>query len=240
MCSCGDVDEADLYLPANVPKSFYSKAIALDSRHVGAYQKQGTLLLALDRPAEAAVSFSQAHRLSKNYFSYQGLMECYLQMHQLKEALGAAKEALGLMPKNPRALAMVGLVLAQMPEGQDKALQYDPKCTRAVLAMVSVLVQEENLQEAVDLLESHIPHQHTADVHCQLANIYTKMEDYSKALENYNTALRISPEYEEATNGIARVEKLINGIDDEEEEEEEEEMEGEMEGDSDVMEEGDL
>ena len=35
-----------------------------------------------------------------------------------KEALTAAKEALMLMPRNPKALTLVGMVLSQTPEGQ--------------------------------------------------------------------------------------------------------------------------
>ena len=52
---------------------------------------------------------------------FQGLVEAFLQMHEVKRALSVAKEALELMPHNPKSLTLIGIVLSQSPEMKEKA-----------------------------------------------------------------------------------------------------------------------
>ena len=53
--------------------------------------------------------------------SFKGLVDAYLAIHKYKEALSTAKEALSTMPRNPKAITLVGRVLAHSTEGRDKA-----------------------------------------------------------------------------------------------------------------------
>ena len=41
-------------------------------------------------------------------------------MGRIKEALTSAKDALQRMPRNPKALTLVGIALSQLPEGLEK------------------------------------------------------------------------------------------------------------------------
>ncbi|RUS34734.1 hypothetical protein BC938DRAFT_478855 [Jimgerdemannia flammicorona] len=210
---------------------FVDKAIALDRRHVEAYQLKGICSFHIEADtgiwhAEAIIAFRKAYRLSKDLFVCRGLAETYLAIPKIKEAMNVAKEALSLMPRNPIALTLVGMVMVQSAETKDKArkafetaLEYDPKCLEPVFALVSMNVQEQKWAESIALLEKYLPLHPTDVMHTRLADVYMRAEDYPKALHHYNAALSLNPDYEDAREGLTRLEKRIStGYDDGEEE----------------------
>ncbi|KAJ3414842.1 Anaphase-promoting complex subunit 7 [Chytridiales sp. JEL 0842] len=220
---------------------YVDRAISLDREHAQAYVVKGSLLLSLNRPVEAISAFRVSHRLSRNVVTYRGLMECYLSLNRLKEALSMAKESVMLMPQSARALTLVGIVLSHMPNGAErarmafnKALAVDPKCGEAVIALVGALNGEQKFDESIKILENCLNYQNSHLFHTRLAEVCILAKNYDKANDHFNTALTLNPEYEVAREGLVKLEKIIGGIDETEDEDEEGEEDGgeeeEMEG----------
>ena len=80
--------------------TFVEKAIALDSRHVLAFQLRGELLLGMGKAEHAIVAYFQANNYAKDLDSYKGLVAAYLSTRKYKEALCTAKEAAATLPNN--------------------------------------------------------------------------------------------------------------------------------------------
>ena len=55
-----------------------------------------------------------------NIHTLQGAVRSYIGMGRIKEALTTAKDSLQRMPRNPKALTLVGIALSQLPEGLEK------------------------------------------------------------------------------------------------------------------------
>ncbi|KAJ3130325.1 Anaphase-promoting complex subunit 7 [Physocladia obscura] len=197
------------------------KALKLNSRHMESYLLKGALQLALHLPQEAISSFKIAHEMSPSLESYRGLMEAYVACKRTKEALSVAKESLKKMPENARAIVLVGCVLSNMPERRaqaqatfKKALSLDPKCTEALYALASSLVNESKYQAAADLLQSNLIHINNHIAHTRLGDIYAVLKNFDAAMEHYNIALKIDAGYGAAKIGFERVEKMIGRMED--------------------------
>jgi anaphase-promoting complex subunit 7 len=100
---------------------FVDKALQYDKRHIPAYHLRGSLLLSLGRADHAVVAYFQANALHRELISFKGLVDAYLAVPKRKEAMCTAKQALQLMPRSASAITLVGRVLAQSPDGYEKA-----------------------------------------------------------------------------------------------------------------------
>ncbi|KAI8929190.1 hypothetical protein BC831DRAFT_21414 [Entophlyctis helioformis] len=197
---------------------FVEKATVWNSRHVPTYHLKGSLLLAMNRPADAILSYRSAYRISRDVVTYEGIIESYLALGQTNQAVAAANEALRLMPKSARVLTLMGVVFEKVPtkagkarEFLDKALRVDPNCIEAIFALAHNHESHDSLDAAITLLEEHLPFHHNDTMHLRLAHLYLKKQDYSKATEHYHAAQRINPECLEAKAGLEKTDKLING-----------------------------
>ncbi|KAJ3210278.1 hypothetical protein HDU67_005436 [Dinochytrium kinnereticum] len=138
---------------------FADKAISIKKSHAACYRTKGRILLKLGHYGDSALSFRQSHRFSKNLGTFRGLMESYIGMGRPKEALEVAREeAAECMPENPRALTLIGIVLSHLPDQKlnasialDRALEKDPHCADAVLALVSLLNGEQKWKESIHM-----------------------------------------------------------------------------------------
>eukprot|EP00467_Chlorarachnion_reptans_P001433 CAMPEP_0114534172 /NCGR_PEP_ID=MMETSP0109-20121206/27696_1 /TAXON_ID=29199 /ORGANISM="Chlorarachnion reptans, Strain CCCM449" /LENGTH=545 /DNA_ID=CAMNT_0001717563 /DNA_START=69 /DNA_END=1706 /DNA_ORIENTATION=+ len=144
---------------------------------------------------------------------FQGLVEAYLQMHEVKRALSIAKEALELMPHNPKSLTLIGIVLSQSPEMKEKAckafrkaLSIDPTCLDAVEALSRFYEMEKKYEKIVDLLKAQLRLRRRDYLHIRLGDAYKLSGNFDLALEQYHAALALSPDHREALKGIDALE----------------------------------
>lgn len=227
--------------------AFVDKAIMLDDEYAFSHLLRGSILLASHRPDHARLAFSKANDISRDVPSYEGLVESYLASGQYKEAVCSAKEAISGCPRDPRAITLVGLALAQAPtakgEGRErakralkKALVLDTGALRPLFALVDLYAVDGEYGTCIKLLKDSIENggkvsenvpvcsvstwnkAHADVIHAKMAEIYTLYEDYGEALECYHTAIALNPQNGLAQQGMDRLEKLMSGIDPDEEE----------------------
>jgi tetratricopeptide (TPR) repeat protein len=100
----------------------------------------------------------QAYSLCKDLYTYRGLVNSFLALSKVGEALRVAKEALQLMPKDPRAVLMVGNVLSMSKDGAPKAikayakvLKLNPQSHDAAIAMADIYLTHSRHDPNSDL-----------------------------------------------------------------------------------------
>jgi anaphase-promoting complex subunit 7 len=97
-------------------------ALKLNSRYYFAHQIRGKILMAMNRYGEASLSFRNAYGITRDIFTYEGLVNCYIGLGKMLEATSTAKEALALLPSSPRATCLAGIVMTHNPSLINKVI----------------------------------------------------------------------------------------------------------------------
>ncbi|EKX43773.1 hypothetical protein GUITHDRAFT_110228 [Guillardia theta CCMP2712] len=199
---------------------YAERAIQVAPRSSAALIQRGRIQLDAEKYDLALMSFREALGIAKSIHAYQGLVRGYIGARRVKEAITTARESLQQMPKNAQAFKLVGLALAQLPEGVSKAktaferaIQLDPTCPESVLELVDILEEENKLQESVEVMERFVSKTESDVAHCRLGDLYLKLGRFQNALVSYHNALSAHPGMEAATIGLSRLEKAMKGID---------------------------
>ncbi|KAI8352569.1 hypothetical protein B0O80DRAFT_427208 [Mortierella sp. GBAus27b] len=202
------------------------RAIQLDPDHCGALQLRGQLTMGSNN-AEALNLFREAYRIDKDLITYEGLVNTYILMKSHMEALELAREAKRLMPDSAHALAIYGMAVYYLGDNGLKealsvlqeALRMDPGCVEAATHLVTIYEAKGQHQEALEILDQQIDYQAVDKVYEKKAEIYTSLEQWEQALASYRNALSANPLNAKAKLGMAQVEKILSGGDEDEEDE---------------------
>ena len=126
-----------------------------------------------------------------------------------------------------------------------KAMEIDPGAPRPLFALVDIYASEGNFETCVKLLQDGIDgtgatkessrtpstasshtntwvKEHGDIIQAKLAEIYTLDEKYDSALECYHTAISMNPHNGLAVQGLERLEKIMRGLDPDDDEMQEE------------------
>ncbi|KAJ2551130.1 hypothetical protein EV175_003806 [Coemansia sp. RSA 1933] len=182
-----------------------------------AYFTEGVIQMASGSSGDALDVFTKAHQLDRSTHTFRALVEALVQCGRYKEAFVYAREMAELLPNHASALAMVGIVLSHSAASSEKAvrlleaaLELDKRCVDAVGALASLHVAAGHLNDAVRVLERHLPDVQTADMYARYADVLTLANELPKAAVNYTAALTIDPLHERARAGMDRVDKLMH------------------------------
>lgn len=215
---------------------FVCKALELDPLHVPAHHFKGALQLRMNQPALAVTAFYKAYSLRRTFAAYKGLVDSYLAIPKVSEALRTAKEALQLMPKDARAVLLVGRVLAhtssdgrkKASKAYAKALKLDPRCHEAAVAFADLYLQHAqeardadpdaavDVQPAIAVVRETLQHGEDGALHVKLGDLHAAEAQFDMALAEYHKALSLDQGMPEAKVGIERLEKLMRGQDQDE------------------------
>ncbi|XP_061991086.1 anaphase-promoting complex subunit 7 [Rosa rugosa] len=223
--------------------SYAEKSIRIDERHIPGYIMKGNLLLSMKRAEAAVIAFRAAQELRPDIRSYQGLVQSYLALSKIKEALYASREAMKAMPQSAKALKLVGDVHASNSGGREKAkkfyesaLRLEPGYLGAALALAELHVIEGRNGDAVSLLERYLKDWADDSLHVKLAQVFAATNMLQDALSHFQAALRINAQNEAAKKGLERLEKQMKGVDPDAPEEDEDNEVDDADGDQDETE----
>ncbi|KAF9910254.1 Anaphase-promoting complex subunit 7 [Linnemannia zychae] len=200
-----------------------SRALQLRPDHCGALQLRG-LVLQDSSPVKALSSFRDAYKIEKDILTYEGLVNTHILLERQLEACKEAEEAKSRMPRNAQAIALYGMALyhaandevAQDAQDQLKeALRIDPSCKLAAQSLLLIYDHQRRYDEAIELLDQQIDHQPPDVIHVKKAEIFTTIERWEEALSSYERARSFNPDNVAALEGIANVEKILSGGDEE-------------------------
>ncbi|OQR86086.1 anaphase-promoting complex subunit 7 [Achlya hypogyna] len=186
---------------------------------------RGHVLLQMGRPEHAVGAFTTANQLAPSVAAFEGLVEsfcdlCLKGVDKYLDAMTAARLALLLAPHSPRALVLLGTVLALRPESRDKArrtfekvLSLNPGALRARFGLIDLFISDNNLPRAIAELEALVAKKPRDVLFAKLGDVYTMHREYAQALPAYHKALSLNPAMAQALHGLDRVEKLMRGED---------------------------
>ncbi|CAM9332755.1 unnamed protein product [Pylaiella littoralis] len=206
------------------PIMFVDKALELKPSYAMAFILKGSFVLAQGQLEEAPKFFLQANNIRKDIYSYKGLVNAYLQAGKFRKAGFVAKEANEIMPGDARTVLLTGNVWEHIKGGMtdnrhrakkayEKALRIDPVFLDATLALVGLYMEDKEYDTCIQLLLKAVPH-HTRDtLHTKLAEVYTLNQQFDDALESFHFAISLNPNCDKASQGLERLEKLMRGVD---------------------------
>ncbi|DAZ98125.1 TPA: hypothetical protein N0F65_003111 [Lagenidium giganteum] len=204
---------------------FCERAIMTNRKYAQAHFFRGTLLLQLNRPEHALVSFTTACKLNKSLAAYGGMIESYCELcakgaNKYKEALTTAKTVAKLYPQKARSFTLLGNVFAIRPENKEsarkaflRALTMEPRNLSAIFGLVDLLCGEGNLDHAIEKLQTLSDQCPREEVFTKLADMHTLNKQYPEAMTNYHRSLSLNPSSSNALRGLDRLEKLMRGED---------------------------
>ncbi|KAJ3020454.1 Anaphase promoting complex subunit 7 [Thoreauomyces humboldtii] len=198
--------------------SFVQKALDLDAKYAEAWLMKGELLVSSGKIQDAIPMFRVALAYDESLAAYEGVLTCYLTQERLAEAHELTANIGARMSGLPNALILMGSVLQASggPEGHksargmfEQAYKSNPRCTAAVLALVTACEKDGDDQLAVQLLKEHAGDIQLATLHCRMAEIFFRHAKHEEAMEQFSTALQIDRNFEPAAKGLKKLNKML-------------------------------
>ena len=171
----------------------------------------GIILRQQGKNDEARQAFEKTHELAPdNPASVEQLVQLDLAKN---DVTGATEKVQQLLDKTPSSAlghfmdAQVQMALKAWDKAESallKALELDPKLSRAYDALISVYVAQGKIEEALGKLEALIAkNPKNAPALMTSAMLYEKRKDYAKARDAYEKLLAANPDFVPAMNNLA-------------------------------------
>ncbi|WP_315798926.1 tetratricopeptide repeat protein [Bradyrhizobium sp. SZCCHNRI3043] len=183
----------------------HDRAIALKPDYADAYCNRGMALLPLGRNAEANQSFDRALSLNPRHMEAmfgKGLASINLRHHT--EALAAFDAALAVKPGAPQVLAQRGRLhqmagrFDQAKADYEAALAHDPMLEMALLGKAQ-LGHFKDVAQSVDACRKVLERNpRSEEAWLWLGVCYAKQGEVVAAVEHFDRALEIRPDFAEA------------------------------------------
>lgn len=212
--------QAELYLILQDYQNVFTytkKAIDLDRNNPVAFFIRGYALMERGDTAEAVRNYQKAAELDQSY--YEALVQLGLVYIGKNASLAASyfKRATEVNPNRTEGFYLLGLAcqeeedIPEAIEAYENLVTIDPGYKEGFynLGYIHLVYLNEFgaaarfFTQAIDLDKSYV------DAYFNRGYCYELLGDLDKAREDYNTALRISPNYDRAINGLNRLDSLM-------------------------------
>nr|XP_018904104.1 PREDICTED: anaphase-promoting complex subunit 7 [Bemisia tabaci] len=207
-----------LYANNNPNRACYlvHKACLLCPKNIEALILKGALLYEIKKFQDAAIHFKEAIQVAPyRHEPHKGLIDCYIAMHRIREAVTIASNACKQLGQTPRALVLYATVLMKDPVTVckaknllEKALAQNETCLPAVYLLAEIYEQEMNLEAAISLLERQVSLTPNCRLHQMLGDLLSRMHEDEKAFNHYQSALNLDPNNRRALEGMNRLDQL--------------------------------
>jgi tetratricopeptide (TPR) repeat protein len=188
-------------------KEQYQVLANLDPYYYLNHYRLGLVYQLLEQFKEAAASYLRAINLKPDDpMSNMSLGTVYLSLDKPKDALPYARKAVQHAPNNAAAWVNLGLVLdananyAESENAYRKALDLDSSLTLPRLYLGESLLQQKKFGEARATLQELVKVEDKPLYRKRLGDAYARDGKYEDALREYQTALKLDPNYYPALN----------------------------------------
>uniref|UniRef100_A0A1B6ENB3 Anaphase-promoting complex subunit 7 n=1 Tax=Cuerna arida TaxID=1464854 RepID=A0A1B6ENB3_9HEMI len=210
-----------MYATNNPSRAAYlaHKACLLMPHNVEALILKGRVLYDLKKYQDAVLHFREAQQAAQyRYEPYQGLVDCYVAQHRIREAVSFASNCCKQLNNAPRALTLYASVLMKDPVTVckaksllEKALQQDDCHLPAVYRLVEIYEQEDNIEGVVAVLEKQVRINPTSQMHQMLGDAYIRINNDHMAFENYHISLNMDANNRRSMEGMQRLHATPSG-----------------------------
>ncbi|EFA09646.1 anaphase-promoting complex subunit 7 [Tribolium castaneum] len=199
---------------------FAQQALCASPKNIEALLLKAKTLVELSKYQDAAQHCTEAIQICPfRYDLHQCLVECYVKMNRLREADSMAQNACKQLNFSPHSVTLHASVLLKDPmtSGKtvrnllEKAVSQDKTfSTKAVCMLVELLEQEQQYDQARQLLLKHVEQHPTSRIHQMLGDCYVNLNKDSEAFHHYNVALRLDPSNQRATEGLSCIGRNVS------------------------------
>jgi tetratricopeptide (TPR) repeat protein len=209
----------------DIALKFAQKSIDLNERYVMGYLLKANVLAMMSRFSDAVSCYHTVHYFSRDIRIYQGLVNCYMAIPQLKDAKSAADMALKLHPNHFKSAILLGNVLNVKAETRElaraqfqKAMQMCKKedelysqvgIEESLIGLAEVEARNNNFAKAINLLKEQLAKHNSDTLHMKLGELYMKSGNSTEAMHHYHTALSINPSNEQVKQAIEELELIL-------------------------------
>eukprot|EP01126_Amoeba_proteus_P064860 TRINITY_DN9131_c0_g1_i1.p1 TRINITY_DN9131_c0_g1~~TRINITY_DN9131_c0_g1_i1.p1 ORF type:complete len:213 (-),score=49.03 TRINITY_DN9131_c0_g1_i1:63-701(-) len=204
----------------------------MNSQNVTAHFFKGFIFDSTRHHVLATKAYQRARAIQVDVAIYQGLVNSFLAVNDIRNALKYAKEAQKIIPFQTTIVCLPALAYGMTNDPKYRALarkiymkvleSSTQPCLVAVTGLATLNSIENKSADAVKLLKHYLDKDNSAQIHTTLADILAQDEHtYHTAIIHYDEALKINPLYEAAERGKKLVEKLLDPGRYQEQEEEE-------------------
>jgi tetratricopeptide (TPR) repeat protein len=190
---------------------YFEKAVEADPNYAEAWYQAGYCYGVLGRHTEALKASRQASKLRPEWSAtYINIGASSYALGQYKEAADAYKQALRLDEDDPETLYVLGMTLGKLNRVDEEILSYKraiaikPDHTNAIERLGMAQFKQKRYADAALSFEQLKIYNPEPKTYNYLAESYLELGKDQEAVENLNSALGYSPDFEKARFNLGR------------------------------------
>ncbi|KAI4460825.1 hypothetical protein MML48_5g00015466 [Holotrichia oblita] len=144
--------------------------------------------------------------------AHKGVIDCYVALNRVREAITTATNLCTQMNNNPHALTLYASVIIKEPTMTSKtrdlldfSLIQDPSHLSAIWLLAELLEIEQKHEEAYSILSKHVKEYPNSRTHQLLADCLLRLQREEEAFNHYSQAIRLDPSNQRAMEGLNNI-----------------------------------
>ncbi|KAL4089145.1 hypothetical protein QTP88_024213 [Uroleucon formosanum] len=194
------------------------KACSVDPKNIEALLLHGMILTSMKKYSDAILQFRKANDIAPYLFDpHKGMVDCYIALHKMRNAVTAASNCCKQMNNHPKALTLYASILMKDPMTVakakillERALNVDDYYLPAIYMIAQIYEQEGNFSPAVAVLHKQALDQPTCRLYQMLGDLSVKQNQLEKAFDFYYSALNLDPNNKRVMESLESLGKPCN------------------------------